>query len=301
MPPRPHPVALSDRIPYQAIVDRPRLRLPDGKQLAVWVILNVEEWRIEGAMPRTVLPPPMGQPLIPDVPNWSWHEYGMRSGFWRQWKALTERDLPVTFAINGNVCRSYPRVAEAGRDAGWEFMGHGLLQGPMHRLEDQEAAIVEALSAIEAFWGKRPRSWESPGLTETEETLDILRKHGIEYVADWVIDDLPQEVETPFGAITTIPYTVETNDISVFALQGHESDVFLKRGRDQFDRLYAEGAENARVMAISIHPYITGAPHRIRYLEELLDYVGGHEGVAWMTASEIGDWYRDQMRETSIS
>ena len=74
-------MALTDRIPYQAQVDRPRLRLPDGKKLAVWVILNVEEWRIENAMPRTVLSPPMGQPLLPDVPNWSWHEYGMRAGF----------------------------------------------------------------------------------------------------------------------------------------------------------------------------------------------------------------------------
>src|ERR1043165_6539876 len=64
-------VALSDRIPYQASVDRPRLKLPGGKKIAVWVILNVEEWRIENAMPRTVLSPPMGQPLLPDVPNWS--------------------------------------------------------------------------------------------------------------------------------------------------------------------------------------------------------------------------------------
>ena len=82
---------LSDRIPYQALVDRPKLTLPGGKKLAVWVILNVEEWRIESAMPRTVLSPPMGQPLLPDVPNWSWHEYGMRAGFWRQFKALTEK------------------------------------------------------------------------------------------------------------------------------------------------------------------------------------------------------------------
>jgi len=64
-------VALTDRIPYLAQVDRPKLKLPDGKKLAVWVILNVEEWRIENAMPRTVLSPPMGQPLLPDVPNWS--------------------------------------------------------------------------------------------------------------------------------------------------------------------------------------------------------------------------------------
>ena len=177
-------------------------------------------------------------------------------------------------------------------------MGHGHLQGPMHKLEDQDAAITQALDTIEGFWGKRPRSWESPGLTENEETLDLLRKHGVEYVSDWVIDDLPQEVATPHGTITTIPYTVETNDIAVYALQGHESDVFLKRGRDQFDRLYMEGADNARVMAISVHPYITGVPHRIGYLEQLLDYIRGHDGVAWMTASEIGDWYTDQMKGT---
>jgi len=286
---------LTDRLPYQAIVDRPKLKLPDGKRIAVWVILNVEEWGIERPMPRTVLPPPMGQALLPDVPNWSWHEYGMRSGFWRQHQALTSRNIPTTMAINGNVCNSYPRVASAGLDAGWEFMGHGFLQGPMHKLEDQRGAIHLAMDTIERFTGTRPTSWESPGLTETPETLDLLRESGVKYVADWVLDDLPQEVETPHGVITTIPYTVEMNDITVYALQQHQSDEFLRRGRDQFDRLYAESADNARVMAISIHPYVTGVPHRIRYLEELLDYVGGHEGVSWMTASEIGDWYTDEI------
>jgi hypothetical protein len=94
-------VALSDHIPYQAQIDRPKLTLPGGKRLAVWVILNLEEWRIENAMPRTVLSPPMGQPLLPDVPNWSWHEYGMRAGFWRQFKALTDRRMPDP----GNQCQ----------------------------------------------------------------------------------------------------------------------------------------------------------------------------------------------------
>ena len=288
---------LTDRVPYQALVDRPRLALPGGKQLAVWIILNVEDWGIERPMPRTVLPPPMGQPLLPDVPNWAWHEYGMRAGFWRQHAALTRRGLPVTLAINGQVCLSYPRVAAAARDAGWEFMGHGYVQGPMHRVEDQDDAIRRTVDTITRFTGVAPRSWESPGLTETEATLDHLRRNGIEYVADWVIDDLPQDIETPHGRVTTIPYTVETNDIVVFALQHQTSDQFLRRGIDQFDRLYAEGAENARVMAISIHPYITGVPHRIRYLEELLDYVGSHDGVAFMTASQIGDWYRNALAD----
>jgi peptidoglycan/xylan/chitin deacetylase (PgdA/CDA1 family) len=174
-------------------------------------------------------------------------------------------------------------------------MGHGFLQGPMHKLDNQADAIKRAVDTIATFAGKPPRSWESPGLTETGDTLDLLREKGIEYVADWVIDDLPQDIETPHGTITTIPYTVETNDIVVHALQHQPSEEFLRRGIDQFDRLYLEGKHNARVMAISIHPYITGVPHRIKYLEQLLDYVIGHDGVALMTASEIGDWYRGQM------
>jgi allantoinase len=291
-------MSLSDRIPYQALFDRPKLRLPGGKKLAFWVILNVEDWRIENAMPRTVLSPPMGQPMLPDVPNWSWHEYGMRAGFWRQLKALTDRNIPTTLAINGNVCQSYPRVAEAARDAGCEFMGHGFVQGPMHKVENQNDAIKRTVDAIGKFTGKAPRSWESPGLTENNETLDLLRANGIEYVADWVIDDLPQDITTPHGIITTVPYTVETNDIVIHALQHLPSDVFVQRCKDQFDRLYLEGADNARVMALSIHPYITGVPHRIRYLEEVLDYIISHDDVALMTASEIGDWYRTAMRAT---
>jgi allantoinase len=289
-------MAITDRIPYQSLFDRPKLTLPGGKKLAFWVILNVEDWRIENSMPRTVLSPPMGQPMLPDVPNWSWHEYGMRAGFWRQLKALTDRNIPITLAINGNVCNSYPRVAEAARDAGCEFMGHGFVQGPMHKVENQNDAIRRTVDTIGKFTGKAPRSWESPGLTENNETLDLLRANGIEYVADWVIDDLPQDIQTPHGIITSVPYTVETNDIVIHALQHLPSDIFVQRCKDQFDRLYLEGADNARVMALSIHPYITGVPHRIRYLEEVLDYVISHDGVALMTASEVGDWYRNEMR-----
>jgi allantoinase len=286
---------LSDKIPYQAIIDRPALQLPDDAYVAVWVILNVEEWRIDRPMPRNVLSPPMGQPLIPDIANWSWHEYGMRSGFWRQYEALTQRDIPTTLAINANVCNSYPRVAQAAKECGWEFMGHGFQQGPMHWLDNQGEEIARAVDIISNFCGSQIRSWESPGLTETDKTLELLCEQGIEYIADWVIDDLPQRISISNGLITTIPYTVETNDIVVYALQGHRSDELLNRGVDQFDRLYLEGKNNARIMAISMHPYITGVPHRIKYLEQLFDYIKTHEKVVWMTASEIGDWYTAQM------
>ncbi len=283
-----------ERVPYSAIVDRPALQLPDGARMVVWTIVNVEEWDIHNPMPRQVLSPPMGQPLQPDLPNWAWHEYGMRVGFWRFLECLKKFEIIPTLAINGIVIENYPRVAEAGLKAGWEFMGHGFLQGPMHRLDDQRGAIRKTIDAIKGFTGKAPRGWESPGLTETFETIDILAEEGIEYVADWVLDDQPCDIATSAGPVLSVPYTVETNDITMMALQHHSAEELLKRGIDQFDRLYQESEHITRVMAISLHPYITGAAHRIRYLEELYAHIGKKKDVKLWTGGQILDWYRAQ-------
>ena len=281
----------AERVPYSAIVDRPPLKLPDGGRIAVWTVVNVEEWSIERPMPRTVLPPPYGQPLLPDLPNWAWHEYGMRVGFWRLVEVLAKYRIKATFAVNGSVCRSYPRVAKAALEAGWEFMGHGFVQRPMHHLEDQRAAIRDTIAAIREFTGKAPRGWESPGLTETYETIDLLAEEGIEYVADWVLDDQPCMIETSSRSVVSIPYSVELNDIPMMLLQHHSSDEWLRRGIDHFERLYAESEKITRVMAVSVHPYITGVPHRIGYLEKLYEHILSRPGVMMWTGEQVLDWY----------
>lgn len=287
-----------DRLPYSAIVDRPPLKLPEGKRMAVWTIANVEDWDISRAMPRTVLPPPMGQPLLPDLPNWSWHEYGMRVGFWRIAEVFKELDIKPTMAINGRCCETYPRVAEEALKLGWEFMGHGYLQGPMHRHDDQQEQIDRACQAIQRFSGKKVRGWESPGLTETFGTIDFLARAGVEYVADWVLDDQPVDIQTTEGRMVSVPYTVETNDITMMALQQHSADEMFKRCKDQFDQLYKESEHSARIMSVSLHMYLTGAPHRIRYLEEFYRYILEKPDVAIMTGEEILDWYVGERPET---
>ena len=288
---KPPPCLPNERVPYSAIVDRPKLELPGGARLAVWTIVNVEEWSIERAMPRTVLPPPYGQPLLPDLPNWAWHEYGMRVGFWRFLEILEKFNIKATLAINGSVIKSYPRIAEAGLKAGWEFMGHGFVQRPMHHVENQKESIVMTIEAIRSFTGKAPRGWESPGLTETYDTIDHLAEAGIEYVADWVLDDQPCLIRTATRPVVSVPYTVEMNDIAMMALQHHPSEEWLRRGIDHFDRLYQEGATSARVMAISLHPYISGVPHRIGYVEKLYEYILQRPGVMLWTGEQILDWY----------
>ncbi len=284
-----------ERVPYSAIVDRPRLELPGGARMVVWTIVNVEDWSIERPMPRTVLPPPMGQPLLPDLPNWAWHEYGMRVGFWRLYDCMRRFGVTPTMAINGVVCKSYPRIAQAARDAGWEFMGHGYVQVPMHKLDDQRAAIRDTIAAIRELTGRAPRGWESPGLTETFETVDLLAEEGIEYVADWVLDDQPVYIRTRSRPVVSIPYTVEMNDIPMMLLQHHGAEEMLRRGIDHFERLYAESAAITRVMAISVHPYISGVPHRIGYLERLYDHICAKPGVVVWPGEKILDWYRTQV------
>lgn len=281
----------SDRVSYSAIIDRPPLKLPNSARMAVWIIVNIENWDSCQAMPRTILSPPMGNPLIPDLPNWAWHEYGMRVGFWRIHECMTRLGLTPTMALNGIVCKNYPRIAEAALESGWEFMGHGFVQGPMHHLDDQRSAIRQTIDVIRNFTGKMPRGWESPGLTETDETIDILADEGIEYVADWVLDDQPCRIATKSGSMISVPYTVETNDIPIFSLQNQQSDAMLRRTVDQFEQLYAESETVTRVMAISVHPYLSGVPHRISYLKEMLEHIIARPEVAMLTGEQILDWY----------
>jgi allantoinase len=281
-----------DRVAFSAIIDRPKLTLPDGLRLVVWPIINLEEWEIERPMARQVLPAPSGVPLLPDVPNWSWHEYGMRVGVWRFFAAFDRIGARGTLSINAKVVESYPRVAEAAQSRGWEFMGHSYVQGPIHKLEDQRAVIRQSLDLLERFTGKRPVGWLGPGLTQTYETPELLAEAGVQYIGDWVYDDEPTEIETAKGKLVTLPYTVELNDIPMMIVQHHRADELLHRAKDQFDRLRREGAERAKFLSIAIHPYISGVPHRIGYLEAFLDYARSHDDVAFWTGEEILAWWR---------
>ncbi len=280
-----------ERAIFSAIVDRPPIHLPGSARIVVWTIVNLEVWDIARPMARQILPAPTGQTLLPDVPNWSWHEYGMRVGVWRFFRLFQELGIRPTLSINARVCEDYPRVAAEARDAGWEFMGHAWDQIPIHKIDDQAGMIKKSLDTIEAFTGTRPVGWLGPGLTETEETPDLLAASGIRYIGDWVYDDEPTEIETRGGKLVTLPYTVELNDIPTMIVQHHESPYWLKRCQDSFDRLYAEGAMRPKFMAIAIHPYISGQPHRIRYLEEVYAHINRHPGVLHWNGLDILKWW----------
>ena len=151
--------------------------------------------------------------------------------------------------------------------------------------------IKKTVATIKEFTGKAPIGWMGPGLTETYDTPDFLKEAGIKYTCDWVWDDEPAEIETKHGPFYTLPYTMETNDIPVMAVQYHEAPYFAQKCKDTFDRLYEEGASRPKIMAIAIHPYLSGQPSRIKYLESIYEYMAKFDGVLYWTGEQILDWY----------
>lgn len=281
------------RAEYNPIIQRQPLKLPGNARVAVWIIINIEEWVFDEPMPRGVLAPPQGRSFVPDVPNYSWHEYGMRVGFWRMKEVLDKHQVKASIMLNASVCNSYPQIVDAIVQDGWEILGHGYIQRPLPAEEDEREVIRKSIQLIKEKTGKAPRGWLGPGLAETYDTPDILAEEGIEYVCDWVIDDQPHMIKVKKGTLFSIPYSQELNDIPIYVTQHHRSSELFERARDQLETLYREGATNARVMAIATHPYLTGVPHRIGYFDKLLEHLKQYDGVLFMTGSEILDWYKE--------
>ena len=280
-----------ERAPYSAIVDRPHLELPDGNRMVVWTIVNLEVWDIARPMPRQALTPPGGETPLPDVPNWTWHEYGMRVGFWRFHELYERLGIRPSVAMNARVCLDYPRVADACKAAGWDVIGHSFEQGPIHQVPDQPAMIQRTLDTIEQCTGTRPVGWLGPGLTETYDTPDHLAPARIQHVGDWVHDEEPSQIATTHGPLVTLPYTLECNDIPVMVVQHHEAAYWTKKCIDCFDRLYEESSRRSKIMAIAIHPYITGQPFRINYHRAIYDHIATRHGVLHWSGGQILDWY----------
>ncbi|MBV9970948.1 MAG: polysaccharide deacetylase family protein [Xanthobacteraceae bacterium] len=157
----------TQRLAYSPISKRQPLALPNGARMVVWTITNVEEWDPTQPMPRTVLSPPAGGSPIPDIPNWCWHEYGNRVGFWRLLKVYDEFEVPGVMNINGIALAAYPDIVEAAVERKWEFVGHGFTQRNMQKVANEREDIRNTALAIEKAAGNRPRGWLGPGLTET--------------------------------------------------------------------------------------------------------------------------------------
>ncbi len=281
----------ADRAPYSPITTRPKLTLPNGARVALWVVPNIEHYEYLPLPQRARNPWP--RTPHPDVIGYGSRDYGNRVGVWRMIDVLDKHGIKGTVSLNMSNYVHYPEIFRACEERDWSILCHGLYNTRYHWYysEDEErAAIAECVDLHGELTGRMLPGWFSPAVSFTLNTPDLVAEAGIKYYCDWYHDEQPLPLRTKHGPLITVPYTMDLND-SVLSLKQYEGEEFVQMIKDTFDTLYAEGAESARVMCIALHPYIMGQPHRIAHLDAALDYILSHDGVWKATGEEIADWY----------
>ena len=289
-----------DRYEWSILFRRPRIEWPGGARVALWVVPSLEWFPLD--MPAAPFRPTGGMERpYPDYWNYTHRDYGNRVGVFRIMSVLDSFGLRATAAVNAAVCERYPAVIEAGSARGWEFIAHGLHMGRVHHpglSREEEATLVgDAVATVRRVTGQPVRGWLSPGNSESLHTLDLLAEQGIEYVCDWVNDDLPYPMRVAGGRLVSMPYAHELSDTTIVWQYHHTAAEFAEQIVDQFDLLYGEALKDGgRVLSLSLHPWIIGQPHRIRALEKALGHVMSRAGVWPATGSEILAAFTAQQR-----
>ena len=281
-----------DRVDYSPIIDRPVIKWPNGARIALWISPNVEHYEYmpdydgnRNPWPRTP---------YPDVQQYSYRDYGNRVGFWRMLEPLDKYNIKCCVSLNMAVLEQFPEIAEAMVQRDWDFMSHGIYNTRFLNTysEDQEREFYrDCIDTLRRHTGKQLKGMLGPAISATVATPDLMAEAGLIYHTDWVHDDQPVPIKVKSGKLISVPDSIELNDSSVLRDNHYEGDYFARICKDQFDRLYEEGAESGRVMCIAMHPFLIGQPHRIKYLDDILSYIMGHDRVWQTTADEIAEYY----------
>jgi allantoinase len=290
-----------DRYDYCPIPGRPRIAWPNGARVALWVAPNVEHYeylpRFDGVRnpwPRTP---------YPDVQAYSSFDYGNRVGFWRMLEVLDKYRIRCTASLNLSVLYRYPEIRAAMIERGWDFMSHGFDNTAYITTFSEERErewLRDNVATFERYTTRKLEGFFGPSSSCTERTPDLLAELGFLYHCDWAHDDQPMPLKVRSGRLISVPYSFETNDGPVLRSSA-DRRYFARICKAQFDRLYREGAESGRVMCLAIHPCWTGQPHRIDYLDEVLDYVLSRDGVWQATAGEIAHHYYEHCYDAAVA
>ena len=283
------------RVPYRFSDQGPALKAHEDGPIMVHLVVNVENWSFDAAMPRTIITPPHGKETVPDVPNFGWVDYGMRAGLPRMIEAIRARGLPAATSINASVIDAYPGAAEAMLEAGWEFIGHGMHQKSIQQAGQEHEVVAQTLEKLRAFSGQAVEGWLSPGLRETVDSPDIFKACGIRYVFDWCIDDVPNWMRTNHGPLMSLPYNLELNDSIVYAIEKHATGQFLERTERTLALFERESAKRPRVLALGLHPHLMGVPHRFGEFEAMLDALMASSKTVFLHPGQIANWFEEQV------
>lgn len=287
-----------DRYEWSNLFDRPPVKWPNGARVALMVSPALEWFPFD--MGLEPFPPPGGlMRPYPDYWNYTYRDYGNRVGIYRIAKILDDLGIKASVTMNSALAERHPSLVQDVVGRGWEIVASGVDMGHLHHgdlSEDDERKLVQqSLKTLREASGQPVTGWWSPANSASHNTLDLLAAEGVEYVCDWNNDDLPYELRTSNGAIHSMPHSSELSDRQILLAYHHSSEEFAEQIVAQFRVLHSEAGESGgRVMSITLHPWLSGQPHRVQALRSALSEIMDHDGVWAATGSEILAAFKDQ-------
>jgi allantoinase len=285
-----------ERYDWSMLPTRKPVVWPGGARVALWVVPALE-WFPLNMKGVPFKPPGAMMTAYPDLRHYTLRDYGNRVGIFRVMKALDRHGIRASVAVNAAVAARYPSLIGECTQRGWEIIANGLDMDHLHHAglaaDEERRLIAESLAILRQASGQAVRGWLSPAKSESAATLDLLGEAGLDYVCDWVNDDMPYPMRTAAGALHAMPHPIDIDDYTILVQNHHTEDDFRDQLCDQFDVLYRESAsQGGRIMAISLHPWVIGQPYRMKALEDALAHIMRHRGVWAATGGEILDAWR---------
>jgi peptidoglycan/xylan/chitin deacetylase (PgdA/CDA1 family) len=275
--------------PYRTLREAPRFVWPNSARIALTVTLVLDYWELvppddASRDPRIVSP--LGA-FFPDWLTWSQREYGARVGIFRILRVLDQFGLTPSVALGAEAARRYPELTDEliRRDAC--FMAHGGFASrritSRMTAEQERALIASSRAAVQAVAGEAPLGWCGQDFNESADTPSLLTEAGFTYTTDWANDDRPYLLG-PYGGkhLLALPPQPEWSDLECMWLRRVTPPIWAEGIAEAFGCLCEEGGG---CFNLTLHPWIAGQAHRIRWLGEALAHTMGKLGV-WRTTAD---------------
>jgi len=286
-----------DLYDWSQLSERDPVAWPNGKKLALWINVPIQFFPLNQRGEPFKVPGGMTMPY-PDLRHFSLREYGNRVGIYRLLKAFNQFNIKPTFAINSEAAQRLPQLMQKIEQRGDDVICHGVNMDALHHNGlsiDQEAELIrESKQTLSEVFDRQIKGWLSPAKNESSNTLNLLRDANFEFVCDWVNDELPYNMRTDKGSLTAMPLATELDDYFVVQQNFHSEESWVQQVCDATDFLLNEAStDNGRMLSLNIHPWLMGQPHRIGYLEEVLEFLSNKEEIWHAGASQIYDHWQN--------
>lgn len=283
-----------DLYEWSALKDRKPIMWKNGAKVQVMICVSLEYFPIIPNDKPFRAPGHMQTPY-PDFRHFSAREYGNRIGVYRLLDIFAKEKVKAAFACNSKIATLYPSIINDITNNQHEIIAHSTDMNATIAsglgIQEEKDIIKNSLNELERITGKRPRGFHALSRSQSFNTPDILKKSGVDFMMDWVNDEMPYYFK---NGIINLPFNHELSDRQIIVNQQHSAESFKMQILDAFEFLESEGkTQGGRILPIGLTPYIMGLPYRIHALNGLVKELI-KLGAGFMKPSEIIDEWKSQ-------